>query len=117
VITIFYVALLWSVTISLFHDYHSFLLLAVIMADPLRPRTLRLVANLSSVRILVGEFEGQRGRFISFSLPPNGIAAPNGTAHAVTSFHSDILLDYGLSVNVPASFLRLLHMDESSPFI
>jgi hypothetical protein len=117
VISIFYVALLRSVTISLFHDYDSFLLLSVIMADPFRPRTLRLVANLSRVRILCGEFEGQRGRFISFCLPPNGIAAPNGTAHAVTTFHSNILLDSGLSVNVSASFLRLLHMDESSPFL
>jgi hypothetical protein len=87
------------------------------MADPFRPRTLRLVANLSCVRILCGEFEGQRGRFISFCLPPNGIAAPNGSAHAVTTFHFNILLDSGLSVNVSASFLRLLHMDESSPFI
>jgi hypothetical protein len=87
------------------------------MADLFRPRTLRLVANLSRVRILVGEFEGQRGRFMSFSLFLNGIAAHNGTAHAVTTFHSNIHVDSGLSVNVPASFLRLLHMDESSPFI
>jgi hypothetical protein len=117
VISIFYVALFRSVTVSLFHDYDSFLLLSVIMADPFRPRKLCLVANLSRVSILVGEFEGQHGRFISFSLPPNDIAAPNGTAHAVTTFHSNIFLDSELSVNVSASFLRLLHMDESSPFI
>jgi hypothetical protein len=40
-----------------------------------------------------------------------------GTAHAVTTFHTNILLDSGLSVNVPAHLLRCLHMDESSPFI
>jgi hypothetical protein len=64
-----------------------------------------LVVNLK-------EFEGQRGRFLLFCL------APNGTAHAVTTDHANLLLDFdGQVVNVPTSFLRLLHMDESSPFI
>jgi hypothetical protein len=83
VISIFFAALPWSVTISQFHDYNSFLLLSGIMADPYRPWTIRLVAILSCVRILGGEFDRQRGRFISFCPPPNGSAAPNGTAHAM----------------------------------
>ncbi len=70
VISIFFAALPWSVTISHFHDYDSFLLLSGIMADPERPWTIRLVASLSRVCNLGGEFDGQHGRFISLALLP-----------------------------------------------
>jgi hypothetical protein len=95
-----------------FHDYDCVPLLPVIMPFSSPPRSPRLfIPDYFRLIITGGDFQRQCGRFLGFCL------APNGSAHAVTTGHANVLLDSGVVVIIPTYFLRPLTPDATSPFL